>query len=148
MTAVTKSVVFLQSSEDASGTVVFAGVYSVDELPAAATEANAKLVEYYAKQCGDAVAGRALPFVEQLRKLGSDPSADKPAMQERLLRCRAMSEAGVDNADRDGGLIRIQVAAPALARSWLDFRPRAPLRPAIPLRVCADFVIAPIAHAL
>ena len=64
-------------------------------------------------QCGDAVAGRALPFVEQLRKLGSDPSADKPAMQERLLRCRAMSEAGVDNADRDGGLIRIQVAAPA-----------------------------------
>lgn len=115
LTNVTKSVVFLQSSNEANGTTLFAGLYAVDDLPSAASAANAKLAEYFATVCGDVVAGRSPRYSAQLKAAGQEAKDEKAAAKERLLRCRKMADAGAGDAGTGSGLIHIDVK-PVAAR--------------------------------
>ena len=120
LTNATKSVVFLQSSNVADGTTLFGGLYAVDELPSAASAANAKLAEYFTSVCGDVIAGGSPRYAAQLKAVEPEMKDEAAAVKERLLRCRKMADAGADAAERGSGLIKIDVqpvaARPAVSR--------------------------------
>jgi uncharacterized protein YceK len=113
LTAATKSIVFLQSSEGSDGRLIFANAYDVENLGQAANDANEKLDQYYKQLCGAAIAGRNLSFSRQLSAMGHDAAEDKAATKARLLHCRALAEIGADDATgaitSQSGFIQITV---------------------------------------
>jgi len=139
--ALARTIGSFQGAADVQGETVFQRDFYLEELAGVVDAANAALRRHYVNRCTTGLTVGSLPFADQLREAGQSLDVEQTALRTRLLMCRSLVEAGL-NENPDTRLIAIEVDAGAqdelsrpLATDYRDCARGVCYRPQMPVRI-------------